>query len=157
MLIWISEGCTLSLIKPRSGAVHSMSVSATPEKAAGDRPSRRLTVSATFTADPLRESLEFWMAELELPLAVEFAPYDQVFQQLLDPGSDVSRNRDGVNVVLVRLEDWIRARPGGEGPEGLEVFLRRNAADLIDAARGATTQSSAPLIVGLCPDSPAAR
>jgi len=32
-----------------------------------------------------RESLRFWMRELALPARVEFAPFDQVFQQLLDP------------------------------------------------------------------------
>ena len=63
---------------------------------------------ATFTAEPLERPLNFWMAELNLPASVKFAPYDQVFQQLLDPNSELSRNQRGVNVVLVRLEDWRR-------------------------------------------------
>ncbi len=32
-----------------------------------------------FTAEPLKESLDFWMQELDLPFDVEFAPYNQVF------------------------------------------------------------------------------
>ena len=60
------------------------------------------------------------MGELNLSASVEFAPYDQVFQQLLDPGSLLSQNRQGVNVVLVRLEDWVRSRPGPERPSGLQ-------------------------------------
>lgn len=53
----------------------------------GVRPARRIVVSATFTAEPVQDILEFWMGELNLPTAVEFAPFDQVFQQLLDPSS----------------------------------------------------------------------
>ena len=75
----------------------------------------RLAIAATFTAEPLEEAMDFWMGELELPASIEFAPYNQVFQQLLDPGSLLSQNRQGVNVVLVRLEDWVRSRPGSAG------------------------------------------
>ena len=54
------------------------------------------------------------MARLNLPVSVEFTPYNQVFQQLLDPDSPLSRNQDGINVVLVRLADWVRSRPESE-------------------------------------------
>ncbi len=120
---------------------------------------RPIAVAATFTAEPLEDALAFWAAELGLPAAVEFAPYGQVFQELLDPTSLLSRNRRGVNVALVRPEDWLRALPGsgsGGGPEVREA-LERNAADLVAAARGAAARSGAPLIVALCPDSPTAR
>jgi FkbH-like protein len=116
-------------------------------------------VAATFTAEPVKDALDFWMGELELPATVEFAPYNQVFQQLLDPSSLLSQNRSGVDVVLVRLEDWLRALPGsgaGGGP-AIREALERNAGDLIDAARGMASRSGAPLIVAVCPDSPAAR
>jgi FkbH-like protein len=121
------------------------------------RPARRIVVAATFTAEPVQNTLEFWMRELNLPAAVEFAPYDQVFQQLLDPNSALSQNSQGVNVVLVRLEDWARLRVGPERHQALEESLARNAADLVNAARGAVARSTAPLIIGLCPASPAAR
>jgi hypothetical protein len=81
------------------------------------RPARRIVVAATFTAEPVQDILEFWMGELNLPAAVEFAPYDQVLQQLLDPLSLLARNRHGVNVALVRLEDWLRSRPASAGKE----------------------------------------
>ena len=70
-----------------------------------------LAVAATFTAEPVQDALDFWMGELGLPATVAFAPYDQVFQQLLDPASLLSQNRQGVNVVLVRPEDWLRRCP----------------------------------------------
>ena len=121
------------------------------------RPACRIVVAATFTAEPVQNTLEFWIRELNLPATVEFAPYDQVFQQLLDPGSALSQNCQGVNVVLVRLEDWMRSRIGSERQQGLEESLARNAADLVNAARGAVACSTAPLLIGLCPASPAAR
>jgi FkbH-like protein len=117
---------------------------------------RRVIIAASFTAEPVQTALEFWMTVLRFSSSVGFAPYDQVFQQLLDPGSLLSQNRGGVNVVLIRLEDWIRSRPGSEGRGGLEEFLARNAVDLINAARAVMAWSGSLLIIGLCPTSPAA-
>ena len=71
----------------------------------------KIAITATFTAEPLEKPLGFWMQELEMPMRIEFAPYNQVLQQLLDPSSMLSTNRDGVNVVLVRFEDWQRTGP----------------------------------------------
>jgi FkbH-like protein/FkbM family methyltransferase len=68
---------------------------------------RDIAVAATFTAEPVGESLGYWLSRLELPGEIGFAPYNQPFQQLLDPSSLFSRNRDGVNVLLIRFEDWI--------------------------------------------------
>ena len=96
-----------------------------------------LAIAATFTAEPLEQPLAFWTTELNLPVSVEFAPYNQVFQQLLDPGSQFSRNQDGVNVVLVRLEDWMGSRSESEGIDDLEDSLKANATDLIEAAKEA--------------------
>lgn len=73
-----------------------------------DQAERPVAVTATFTAEPVEESLRFWGEKLGTPYAVEFAPYNQVFQQLLDPGSLVSQNTGGANVVLLRLEDFVR-------------------------------------------------
>ena len=127
----------------------------TDQASSAGQPAFRVVVAATFTAEPLKESVDFWMQELELSAAVEFAPYDQVFQQLLDPGSMLAQNRNGVNVVLLRFEDWMR--PGsGTSRRGLEQSLERNADDLIKAAQAAATKTTTPLIVGFCPDSPAA-
>ena len=75
-------------------------------------------MAATFTAEPVKDALDFWMGELGLPAPVEFAPYNQVFQQLLDPSSLLSQNRSGVDVVLVRPEDWLRALPGSARAAG---------------------------------------
>jgi len=64
---------------------------------------------------------------------VRFAGYGQVFQELLDPGGVFARNPGGVNVALVRFDDW----PAGQ------------AAEFVQAVRG--SKLAAPLIVATCP------
>lgn len=80
------------------------------ERAGGaDQPAApALVVASNFTADPVEDALAFWSAHFRAPLAVRFAPYDQVFQQLLDAGSALRANRDGANAVLLSLEEWAR-------------------------------------------------
>jgi amino acid adenylation domain-containing protein/FkbH-like protein/non-ribosomal peptide synthase protein (TIGR01720 family) len=76
-----------------------------PKVAAGGR-LRRIAVAATFTAEPIEEPLRFWLHSRGDEAQVQFAPFNQVLQQLLDPGSDLLRIRAEFNVLLVRLEDW---------------------------------------------------
>src|ERR1039458_2839302 len=75
------------------------------------------------------------MRELGLSAEVRFAAYNQVFQELLDPGGLLARNISGVNVVLVRFDDW----PAGQ------------SAGFVDAVRAAAGRMAVPLIVVLCP------
>ena len=67
-----------------------------------------MALAATFTAEPLAPVLAFWFRTLGLDPQLTFAPYNQVFQQLLDPSSLLSQNR-GHNVLLIRFEDWFRS------------------------------------------------
>ncbi len=104
-----------------------------------------VAVSATFTAEPVRATLGFWFEQLGLESRVEFAPYNQVFQQLLDPASLLGQNR-GVNLLLIRLDDWTR----GGGPGRLEEVV----AEFLIGLREAAARWHAPAIVALCPSSP---
>jgi FkbH-like protein/FkbM family methyltransferase len=76
-------------------------VDPTDEKAAAN-----LVVASNFTAEPLEDSLKFWGEHFGVPIHVEFAPYNQIFQQLLDTGSAFRRNREGTNAILLGLEEW---------------------------------------------------
>jgi len=108
-----------------------------------------LAVTATFTAEPLDGALTFWMDQLGIPAAVHFAPYNQVFQQLLDPSSLIaSNNKDSVNVVLLRPEDW--AQDAGT-PAAQEI--ERNARDFIGALKTAVGRASTSYVIALCPPS----
>src|SRR5712692_586680 len=63
---------------------------------------RTIAITATFTAEPIAEPMNFLLAELGMAYHVQFAPYQQVFQELLDASSLV-RRVDGVAVLLVRF------------------------------------------------------
>lgn len=116
----------------------------------------QIVVAATFTAEPLEESLDFWMKQLAISSFIEFAPYNQVFQQLLDPSSAFAQNKQGINVILLRFEDWRRDQ--GEGAAAnLSDSIERNLQELITALQMAATRTSTPHIVCLCPDSSSAQ
>ena len=66
-----------------------------------------ICVAANFTAEPVEDSLKFWADRFGLSAEVQFAPYHQIFQQLLDENSAFRKIEDGINVILVNLEDWI--------------------------------------------------
>lgn len=70
-------------------------------------PPIRIAISANFTAEPIREPLAHLLGLLGLADAqLEFAPFDQVFQTLLDPSSLFSTNERGVNIVLLDTTVW---------------------------------------------------
>ena len=74
--------------------------------AADHKAAVNLVIASNFTAEPLEDSLNFWGDHFGVRLRMEFAPYNQIFQQLLDTGSAFRRNSDGANVVLLGLEEW---------------------------------------------------
>lgn len=73
----------------------------------GERPATTLTIAANFTAEPLEDSLNFWADYFGFPVRLEFTPYNQVFQQLLEAGSAFRKNGEGINVILLNLEEWV--------------------------------------------------
>jgi len=101
----------------------------------------RVCISSTFTAEPINRSLGFWLAELGYKFDIEFGPFNQVFQSLLDPQSIFALNQGGVNVVLVRWQDL-----------GRLIQVEENAGSLIQALT--TRQFPSPLIVVSCRCSP---
>src|SRR5690242_16004645 len=114
----------------------------------------RIAVAATFTAEPLAESLAFWGEKLGWNPEIEFAGYNQVFQQLLDPSSLFATSRKSANVVLVRPEDWVRHGHDSDGNACKDKLLSTSR-ELITAVRAAAQRSSVPYLVCVCPSSPA--
>jgi FkbH-like protein len=117
--------------------------------------SMKIAVAASFTAEPLSDALHFWSDKLHWQAEVQFAPYNQIFQQLLDPTSLLSTNTNGINLVLLRPEDWLRYE-GHESPDtaGSRQKLEQSLQEVVEAVRGSTQRSSTPLLVCLCPASP---
>ncbi len=108
--------------------------------------SDQFVISATFTADPLEEVLRFWLLYLKVPAHVQLAPYNQVFQQLLDASSLLAQNQNGLNIILLRFEDWSQTSDPQQ--------ISRTTQDFIAALKGASKQSSTPYLVCICPASP---
>ncbi len=115
-----------------------------------------IAIAATFTAEPLEPPLAYWMRELRWEARIRFAPYDQVFQQLLDPASLLLTNEDGLNVVLLKPDDWIRSRDENDIRINLpQNELERKARDFLTAVRSAASRSKVPHLAMMCPVSPA--
>ena len=117
-----------------------------------------IAITATFTSDMIEEFLVFWMQELGIPSQIEFASYNQVFQQLLNPSSQLSQNKNGINVVLVRFEDWQKYEDNSlavaESTENIYENIQRNVQDLVLALKSSAQRSATPHLVCLCPASP---
>jgi len=45
-----------------------------------------IRIAANFTIDPIEEFLSYWMKMLGITSGIRIAPYNQVFQQLLEGG-----------------------------------------------------------------------
>jgi len=109
-------------------------------------------VTASFTAESLEVPLRFWMEELGQPAEIQFAPYGQVFQQLLADNRSLSTRNNGFRVSLVRLEDW-----GGASTTGAQVSfeseIERNIGDFLRYLRAAAEKSPATFILCVCPPS----
>jgi FkbH-like protein len=112
---------------------------------------RQVVLAATFTSEPVAEPFAACQAVAGLDVTLRFAPYHQVFQQLLTPGSALRQNTTGANVLLVRLEDFLRNRRDGEDLEAGSDhdFLRRTGEELSRAILEFAQHSAVPLLVGL--------
>jgi FkbH-like protein len=113
-----------------------------------------IAIVATFTAEPIKDYLDLWMKELEIPSAIEFAPYNQVFQQLLDPSSQLSKNAKGINVILVNFEDWQKYDKNLKTFENISVNVERNVGELLASLQTSVKRSTTPHLLCLCPTSP---
>lgn len=106
-----------------------------------------IALASTFTSEPVGEALTFGLTRLGFQPQVIFAPYHQVFQELLNPSGVMGSNRGGVNVVLVRVEDWFRF-------ETAAVTTARAVAvvgEFLAAVRHFVGVVSSRLIVVMCP------
>ena len=112
----------------------------------------RFAIAATFTAEPLRPVIAFWSKQLNANFEIRFAPYNQLAQTLLDPASELGSNAHGMNIVLARLEDL--GQFDTNSTDEL-VKLEANVRALLQQIRDSAPALSAPVIVCLCPSSPA--
>lgn len=119
-----------------------------------------IAIAATFTAESIADSLAFWMRELNIVSdnSIEFAPYNQIFQQLLDPTSLLNSNKSGFNIILVRLEDWGKYRNNERktvaNNSSAHSQITQTAQEFIQVLKAAIASTKTPYLVCLCPNSP---
>lgn len=109
----------------------------------------KITIAASFTAEPIEEALAFWIKKLLLKPQITFAPYNQIFQELFNPFSIISTNSKGINIILIRVEDWFRyeqtSLPLERIQQTIDEFLR--------ALESIAGKATATYLVGICPHS----
>ena len=98
--------------------------------------SLQIIVAATFTSEPVQEGMHLLADKLQWSMQLDFAPYNQIFQQLLDPESAFAKNHQGINIILFRLEDWTRDSQQSAFAiekfiEALEIYHQRKSAPCI--------------------------
>ena len=64
-------------------------------------------VIASFTAEPLQNFLSEQLAGFGIASSLDFAPFGQVFQELLKNDGGLRRSVDGINLFLLRAEDLL--------------------------------------------------
>nr|WP_278287483.1 HAD-IIIC family phosphatase [Ruminiclostridium josui] len=106
----------------------------------------KIAVASTFTAEPVEDYISWWCKQFGIKNEVVFAPYNQVFQQLLDETSLISLN-DGVNILLIRFEDWLRNNMS-EDAEQIKK-LEENYTYLLSTLK--SKAKSIPYFVGIFP------
>lgn len=102
-----------------------------------------LTITATFTADPIEEPLSFLLRKMLFnsgKIKISYAP--KIVPQLADPNSDLNQNTQGINIILIRLEDWL----------GLNVQPEEYFKEFLCQLSNPTIPKL--ILLGLCPSNP---
>src|SRR5688500_3644199 len=110
---------------------------------------QKIAISANFTIQPIERDLKIYLTKLNLSHEIEFTPYNQIFQQLLDPSGSFHNNKAGVNVIFLRIEDLIDSRSLDISAANLDE-IEVNARELVGSLRQAGA-FEVPLFVFLCP------
>ena len=105
-----------------------------------------IAISSTFSDEPIGDYIKWWCKQFNEKVAVKFASYNQVFQQLLDPDSLISTN-SGANILLIRFEDYIR-NLNVTDKEKCDM-LEQNHRDLVNILKN--KHMEVPYFVGLFP------
>ncbi|QUQ67040.1 condensation domain-containing protein [Kutzneria sp. CA-103260] len=121
-------------------------------------PAQVIGVASTFTAEPVTAGVEFWLGAFGARAELEFAPFSQIVQPLLDPSGPLHAEPEARNVLLVRWQDLLPTVASGRMRPGAAITaLDRALHELLDAVRQHRQWSQSPLVIGICPASAAYR
>ncbi len=106
-----------------------------------------VAICSTFTDEPIGEYIKWWLEQFEIKCSVRFSPYNQVFQELLSTSSALPLVENGVNILLVRFEDWIKDKQDTD--ENKHEFLLNRMGELASILR--SKKENRKYFVGLLP------
>jgi len=114
--------------------------------------SKTIAITASFTAEPLQQVLQFLNNELALQLKFEFAQFNQIFQELYQPDGLLASNQTGANVLLIRPEDWSADESESTSAASREI-IQKAVDDFLKGIVSASKKFAVPSLVVLCPPS----
>ena len=114
---------------------------------------RTMAIAATFTAEPLLPGLTYVLGEAGVPHRIVFAPYNQVFQELLSGTGTLARTDNTLNVLLLRVEDFVRDITDANAARAL---ISRSVGELAAALTSHARRTRIPTLLGILPPSPRA-
>lgn len=112
---------------------------------------QQVVVASNFSDQPLQSILAFWMKKLKIPSEIHLADYNQIFNQLLDPTQLMSTNKNGVNIILIRIEDWLRYQQQDKQTLNTVDKISSICDDFIRALKNAVERFSVPVIISILP------
>lgn len=112
----------------------------------------RLAIASTFTCNPVQTGLKFWGDKFGYRVAVNFSPYDQVFQELLDLDSTLNHPENDARILFVHVGDWIR-NLSGYGGSDLHAHIIDNIHYLSEYVSTSASTVKSPLILVIAKNS----
>lgn len=108
---------------------------------------KKIVISGTFVCEPVEVVLTFWLKFLNQPFTIEFAPYNQIFQGLLDQNSLLYKKKEYIT-FLVRFEDWCKGNLIQNQAE-----LIKNIEDFVEYLKIFHKRVSSQIFLIICPSS----
>ncbi len=106
-----------------------------------------INICASFTSEPIEESLQYWLKMFPLAPKISFSPYNQIFQELINPASSLTKNPTSINVILFRIEDWFRFEKETVSKEK----ARETVEEFLQLLGQYSTQKSNQTLLVFCP------
>ena len=160
----IVEHVVLALKEKPSGTATVLSDFSEEALAAAKTPKSAdaIMVAATFTHMPMEETAAQLAQALSCGASVALTAYGQLFRDLLDHEGALVSNRQGLNAILIRVEDWLRnaSEDSDHGPDQSRAptqrekqLLEESASAFIEALTHYSGRARCVTAILLCPAS----
>ncbi|MEI8055392.1 MAG: HAD-IIIC family phosphatase [bacterium] len=112
-----------------------------------------VVISSTFTAEPIKKSLIFFLKKIDFlkKHKFELTSYNQVFHEVENHHSVTAKNIDGINVFMIKLDDFLRFQKKKLTKHEVAHIIQREMSRFSKSlAHMAQSISAASFIVVIC-------